>query len=55
MDNTLYQVTSIEFSRRCIVMSFKSDIEIAQEAVAEDIRDIAKKIRNFVTVLTDRY
>lgn len=25
-------------------MSFKSDIEIAQEAVAEDIRDIAKKI-----------
>ena len=44
MDNTLYQVTSIEFSRRCIVMSFKSDIEIAQEAVAEDIRDIAKKI-----------
>ena len=44
MDNTLYQVTSIEFSRRCIVMSFKSDIEIAQEAVAQDIRDIAKKI-----------
>lgn len=25
-------------------MSFKSDIEIAQEAVAEDVRDIAKKI-----------
>ena len=25
-------------------MSFKSDIEIAQEAVAQDIRDIAKKI-----------
>ena len=44
MDNTLYQVTSIEFSRRCIVMSFKSDIESAQEAVAQDIRDIAKKI-----------
>lgn len=38
------QITSIEFSRRCIVMSFKSDIEIAQEAVAQDIRDIAKKI-----------
>ena len=25
-------------------MSFKSDIEITQEAVAQDIRDIAKKI-----------
>ena len=25
-------------------MSFKSDIEIAQEAVAQDIRDIANKI-----------
>ena len=29
---------------KLLVMSFKSDIEIAQEAVAQDIRDIAKKI-----------
>ena len=43
-ENSFIKITSIEFSRRCIVMSFKSDIEIAQEAVAQDIRDIAKKI-----------
>ena len=43
-ENSFTKITSIEFSRRCIVMSFKSDIEIAQEAVAQDIRDIAKKI-----------
>jgi len=27
-------------------MGFKSDIEIAQEAVPQDIRDIAKKMGN---------